>query len=352
MPPVTIVILGLNYGRNVVHELAELDDAPVCLAGLCDLDRTKAAALAAEHGGLPVYDSLDAILADPSVDAVGLYTGPDGRAALLERIVTAGKHVMTTKPFETDVTAAAAVLRKARDLGRVIHLNSPNPGLCPDLATILAWQEEFELGMPVAARSEVWAHYREQPDGSWYDDPARCPTAPLFRLGIYAINDLVRVFGPARQVSLFESRLFTERPTADQAQLGIQFESGALATVFASFCVRDGDHYRNGLTLNFERGTIYRNVGPTRGTDTGAELSLIVNDEDWAPRRVAARHAVEIRSGHYDWAGFAAATRGAADAPRYDDDHILEPLRIVNAMARAAQSRRSEDVHERRGDRP
>ncbi len=311
------------------------------LAGVCDLDVGKARALAAECGDCPVYDDLDAVLADPEVDAVGLYTGPSGRADLMRRIIRAGKDVMTTKPFETDVAAAADLLAEAAVLGRVIHLNSPNPGISPDLAVIERWREQFGLGVPVAARAEVWTHYRDKADGSWYDDPARCPVAPVFRLGIYMINDLVRIFGKARQVSVLQTRMFTGRPTSDNAQLAIEFESGALANVYASFCVRDGDHYRDGAVINFELGTIYRNVGPQRG-DSLCELSLIVNDGPWEPRRIAANVELDMRSGKYDWRGFAAAVRKEEGAPSYETEHILEPLRIISAMAKAAESGRFE----------
>lgn len=333
--PISFVIVGLNFGRHIVAELTREGGNPhVRLIGLCDLDRPKAEALAAECGGLPIYESLDAVLADPSVDAVGLYTGPNGRAALLSKIIRAGKDVMTTKPFETDPEAATAVLLEAQALGRVIHLNSPNPGISLDLAVIQNWREQFDLGAPVAARAEVWAHYREPADGGWYDDPAKCPVAPVFRLGIYLINDLVRLFGRAKKVSVMGTRLFTGRPTADNGQLAIEFENGALATIFASFCVRDGDHYRNGLTVNYERGTVYRNVGPERA-GSGSELSVVLNDDAWQPRRIAERTTVQGSSGHYDWTGFAAAVRGEAGAPVYTVEHVVEPLRILEAMAKA-----------------
>ncbi len=344
MKPVPIVIVGLNFGRHIVEELAKDGGHPqVRVAGLCDLDRAKAEALSAAHGTIPVYGSLDEVLADPKVTAVGLYTGPNGRAALLSKIIRAGKHAMTTKPFETDAVAATAVLEEAARLGRVIHLNSPGPGISPDLAVMREWRERFDLGAPVAARAEVWTHYREQADGGWYDDPRLCPVAPVFRLGIYLINDLVRLFGRARRVSVMGTRLFTGRPTADNGQLAVEFENGALANIFASFCVRDGDHYRNGLTINYERGTLYRNVGPERAGD-GSELSVVVNDEAWKPRRLAARTTVSSRSGHYDWAGFAAAVNGEADAPGYEIDHVVEPLRILDAMATAERTGKTETI--------
>lgn len=339
---IPIVLVGLNFGRHIVEELTrDCGNAHVRLAGLCDLDHAKAEALAAQHGGLPVYGSLDAVLADPAIPAVGLYTGPNGRADLLSKIIRAGKDVMTTKPFESDPEAAVAVLNEARERGRVIQLNSPSPGISPTLAVIQRWRETYDLGAPVGARGDVWTHYRETADGGWYDDPEKCPVAPVFRLGIYLINDLVRLFGRARRVNVLGTRLFTGRPTADNGQLGIEFENGALANIFASFCVRDGDHYRGSLTLNYERGTVYCGGGPRR--DAAVELAVIVNDGMWQPRRVA--DTATIAGSGYPWAGFAAAVRGDAAAPTYELDHIVEPLRIVTAMTAAAKSGKAEPVH-------
>ena len=91
---------------------------------------------------------------------------------MIRRIVSAGKDVITTKPFELDPRAARGALEEAAALGRVVHLNSPRPRLAADLRQILRWQQQYELGRPVAARAETWCSYREQADGSWYDDPA------------------------------------------------------------------------------------------------------------------------------------------------------------------------------------
>jgi len=342
---VDIVVVGLNFGRHIVQDLsADGGNSHVRLAGVCDIDREKARSVSEEYGGVRIYDSLDDVLSDESIPAVGLFTGPGGRASLIRRIIDAGKDVMTTKPFESDPDAAQAILELARERGRTVHLNSPSPGVSEDLATVERWQEEYELGRPVGARADVWAHYREQPDGRWYDDPDTCPAAPLFRLGIYPINDVVRLLGRARRVCTFSSRLFTARPTADNAQLSVELESGALAAIYASFCVRDGDTYRNGLTLNFENGTVYRNVGPVRAASGSAAEMSVVTGADRSTRRVAESVALDCTSGHYDWEGFAAAVRKEPDAPTYVLDHVVEPLRIVKAMALSEKTGRIADV--------
>jgi predicted dehydrogenase len=136
---------------------------------------------------------------------------------LIRKAIRAGKHVMTTKPFELDPQAAANVLAEAKSLGMVVHLNSPPATRPGDIQQIFNWQREHDLGRPVSAQCQTWVSYREKPDGSWYDDPKRCPVAPIFRLGIYAINDLMFLFKNPRQVSVMHSRLFTQRPTPDHA---------------------------------------------------------------------------------------------------------------------------------------
>jgi predicted dehydrogenase len=336
---IKVGLIGLNYGKQIA-EVALAENGPAHpyfeLAAVCQRSKDQCD-VAAKKYGVKAYYSIDDLLKDDEIPVIIDMTGPNGRASRLRQIIQAGKDVMTTKPFETSSVEAAKILEEAKALGRIIHLNSPNPGASPDLAVIEAWTQKYDLGTPVAARAEVWTHYRDEADGSWYDDPAQCPAAPIFRIGIYLINDLVRLFGRAKQVSVMQSRMFTGRPTPDNAQLDIEFESGALANVYASFCCRDGDHYRNGLTVNFEKGTAYRNVGATRGKKE-SELGLVMNDEIWAPRQLMDTSNIDMASGLYDWAGFKAAVDGAPGAPSYNIDHIVEPLRIIEAMAVAQNS--------------
>ena len=338
----TIVLVGLNFGRHIVAQLMEGEGRKFMkLTGLCDIDRPKAEALNEKYGGgLKIYTSLDDVLADPDVRTVGLYTGPVHRADLLRKIIRAGKDVMTTKPFELDPEAGTAILKEAAELGRIIHLNSPNPGISPDLEQILKWQKELGLGRPVAARAETYARYNEKPDGSWYDNPDLCPAPPIFRLGIYLINDLVRLMGRVKRVSVFSTRLFTGRPTADNSQLSLEFESGALACIFDSFCVRDGDHYRNSLELNFDNGTVFRNVGPCRDMAASSSLTAIQADEITGElkRRVSATATTVSRSGGYDWEGFVKAINHEPGAPTYEIENVIEPLRVIRAMAEAEKT--------------
>ena len=329
--PVSIAIVGLGFGKWIVKALCEPEmKKRFQIVALCDLDTELAEGMAKEIGTRTA--TLEELLADPEVAAIGLFTGPVGRAGLLRKIIRAGKHVMTTKPFERDVEAAREILEEARSLSKVIYLNSPAPEPSADLLQIEEWREKHNLGRPLSAHASTWARYNEMPDGRWLDDPQQCPVAPIFRLGIYLINDLVEIFGAAQEVQVMSARHFTGRPTPDHAQLGIKFRNGGLASIFASFCVDDGDHYRNHLVLNFERGTVYRNFG--RKEETGpCELVLVMKDGG------SAREVERVRpsgmSGNYPWEKFYEAVTLPAPGLFTDPEKVCAGLRVIEAMSRA-----------------
>lgn len=334
---VRIAIVGLNFGRHIARALrgeplAKLYD----VAGVCDLDAARARQIADECG-TGVYRSLDAILADPHIDAVGLFTAPAGRAGLIRQIIGAGKDVMTTKPFEDDPDAAAEVLAEAQRLGRFVHLNSPTPVMPVDLQQVLDWRDQFDLGRPVGCRLETYASYHEQADGSWLDDPQRCPAAPIFRLGIYLINDVIRLFGEPEAVQVLESRIRTGRPTSDNAQLTIRFRNGALANIFCSFCIGDTQHYRNVMAVNYERGTVYRNVGPSHQHSSMAEMA-VVTPEPGAGRPHIEQKVLPTCSGQYQWDQFHRAVTDRAAGVHTDPHLVAMGLKVVVAMARATRS--------------
>ena len=344
MNKINIGIVGLNWGVKIIeHQLLGGPAEPYFkLAAVCQRSRDKADAVAAKYG-VKAYYGIDDLLADPDIPAIGLMTGPVGRAEQIGKIVEAGKHVITTKPIEVDPDAALAVLKRARELKRAVHLNSPSPLFSPDLEQIARWRRDLELGRPIAARADIWSNYRETADGSWYDDDAECPVAPIFRLGIYLINDLMRIFGEPESVSVMRSRLFTGRPTPDNAQLGIQFKNGALATVFSSFCINDGQWWLSTLTLNFENGTVYRNIGPiqTECPREHPEMAVVVRRDG---RPVTQQAIASASTEDYQWDAFHRAVLGETLENETTPEEIVAGLRVIQAMARAEKSGRIEPV--------
>lgn len=308
------------------------------VAAVADLDPKRADPVVARHGVR--LSTWEALLDDPGIEAIGLFTGPEKRARLIAEAIRAGKHVLTTKPFELSVEAARNVLAAAERLGRVVHLNSPGPTLSPELACIRQWQESFDLGRIVGLRADAWVGYQEAADGSWYDDPRRCPVAPIFRLGIYLINDCVALAGTPVALQVAETRVRTGRPTPDNALVNLVFSGGALASLYGSFCVGDGQPYKNSLTVNFERGTAYRNCGhPDRlGGKVRSELALVRPGQSLQPR--VHRRVFPALSGDYQFREFAEAVRSGTPLSAAARDATLAGLRVVEALPRAARTGR------------
>lgn len=333
---IKLALVGLNFGRHIIE--SQLANGPgteyIEFIGVCDLDIAKAKSFAEKYG-VRFFESLDSILKNPDIEAVGLYTPPRGRAKLIDSIISAGKHVMTTKPFEDDPEAAMAVLKRAKKLGKILHLNSPSPVPSEDIRQILEWRDTFNLGQAISARWETFARYSEKADGSWMDDPAKCPVAPIFRLGIYGINDLLQLCGNPKETHVMHSRIFTGRPTADNAQLSIKFENGCVASILGSFCINDGNPYSNNLIIHFENGTAMRSIpaaeflGKT-GDKTVLTLQAVKSNNEKVRETVFIdRSAV---SGGYQWDNFHKAVRGGKLENEISPELIVNSIRVLNAM--------------------
>ena len=332
MEPLRLGIVGLNFGGWICRELASGENLPVKLVKICDLDAEKARKLS-EEIHIPTSPSLDALLADPEVDAIGLYVGPNGRANLVRKIIRAGKDVMTTKPFEVSAEETLSVLREARSMGRVVHLNSPNPRPFGELKIIKEWVDSGLIGRPTVAQASTWAYYGPaDPDGTWYDDPVRCPVAPLFRLGIYPLNSLLSIFGEPDTVQVTHSRVETRRPTPDNASMTIGFKSGAVANIVASFVVGGPDRYKNTMQIGGTKGVIYYAVGP-RPRMEGPSANLILSTDDQLEYRVVTEHA-----GQYDWEFFVKRVRGEEKEDITTPEEVAAAVRVVQAMSKAELS--------------
>lgn len=346
MSRIKIGVVGLNWGESVIRD--QLVSGPASeffeLAAVCDKVQEKVTRCATENG-VRGFQHIDDLLAQSDIPAVCLMTGPFGRAALLRQIVEAGKHVMTTKPIEVDPDAAVEVLQFAKSKGKIIHLNSPTPLPSADVAQIMQWREQLSLGRPVAVRADIWASYRENADGKWYDDPEKCPVAPIFRLGIYLVNDIIRLIGKPKAVSVMSSRLFTGRPTPDNAQLSLIFENGTIANIFASFCINDAQWWLSSLTLNYENGTVYRNVGPAKNGSPREhpELSVVFNRDGKATTQSTIS---ESSTEDYQWDAFYRAILGEKLEGEMPIDDVVAAVHVIQAMARAEKSGKTEAVYQ------
>ena len=82
------------------------------LTGAFDLNPARKSA--AEALGLKWYDSVDALIADPEVDAVYVATNNATHAEMTIRALEAGKHVIVEKPVATSIADAKKMIAVAK----------------------------------------------------------------------------------------------------------------------------------------------------------------------------------------------------------------------------------------------
>jgi predicted dehydrogenase len=120
MNPLRIGVLGAARiaPGALIKPARERDD--VVVASVAARDRARAQAYAAKHGIPTVHDSYEALLADPSLDAVynPLPNGLHGRWTMAA--LDAGKHVLCEKPFTANADEAALVADAAAKSGLVV----------------------------------------------------------------------------------------------------------------------------------------------------------------------------------------------------------------------------------------
>lgn len=113
---VRVAAIGCGYwGPNVIRNLDAVPGFE--LAGICDVDPERLRPVAARYPHAAGTTNVDAILGDPSIDAVYVATPVSTHFDLARRALESGKHVLLEKPLATRVDQAQALARLAAERG-------------------------------------------------------------------------------------------------------------------------------------------------------------------------------------------------------------------------------------------
>lgn len=210
------------------------------LIGVTDLDGSRAEMLAAKYH-CRAYSTLDAMLADPSIDLVANLTVHHAHYAVTKQILEAGKHVHSEKPLAMKEEEAVALVALAKE--KRVRL-SASPFTLMGEAQQTAWKtiREGRLGQVRVAYAEVnWGRIE-----SWH--PAPQPfydVGALYDVGVYPLAILTGIFGPARRVTAYGTVLYPDRFT----KRGVPFHVDRPDFVVAAIEMANGPLVR--LTTNF-----------------------------------------------------------------------------------------------------
>lgn len=130
----TIGIAILGTGRIVetgyIEALAEVEETTA--VAVLSRDQARAESFAAANGIANAYSDLDALLADPAVDAVIVATPDLTHKAQVIAAARAGKHILCEKPMSTTPASCAPMAEAVRAAGVTFAMgydNRFNPGI-------------------------------------------------------------------------------------------------------------------------------------------------------------------------------------------------------------------------------
>lgn len=138
-------VIGAHHWAEKAHLPGYAAHEAVELAAICDIDRSRAEALAARFGAAKIYTDHRDMLADATIEMVDVCTPTATHLPLSLDVIAAGKHVMSEKPLHTDAAPAFDAALRARNAGVRTKLGFTFR-YSPAVRRLKQWVEDGTLG--------------------------------------------------------------------------------------------------------------------------------------------------------------------------------------------------------------
>lgn len=214
-----------------------------------DIDPNRAEAAATKYGVSAAKD-LEALLADPSIDAVINLTIPQAHAEVNRMAFTAGKHVFSEKPMALTCVEAQSIIDAANKAGKRFGC-APDTVLGAGTQTARKALDSGMIGQPVAFAAALLCGGHEH----WHPSPEfyyQAGGGPVLDMGPYYLHALIHLLGPVKAVAGMASIGFPEREILSEPKRGqkikvevpthvlglLQFANGVTGSLSMSFDVK------------------------------------------------------------------------------------------------------------------
>ncbi|MGC9326056.1 MAG: Gfo/Idh/MocA family protein, partial [Candidatus Hinthialibacter sp.] len=196
--------------------------------------------------------SLDELL-KADIDAVYIASPAYAHFEHVQQCAQAGKHVLCEKPLGLNVEEAETMIETCRSrnvlLGTALMMRFHSQH-----QAALNLIQQGKLGKPVYGRAQLSCWYPPM-EGAWRQDPVEGGGGSLIDMGGHCIDLLEMFLGPVKKASCFIHNNVHSYTSEDSAAALLFFESGAMASVDAFFCIPDASS-KNMLELYGSQGSI------------------------------------------------------------------------------------------------
>mgnify|MGYP001638261755 CR=1 FL=1 len=232
--------------------LAAIDGAR--LAGVFDPTPASMARAARDYG-VRAFESMEAMLSCPEIDAVCVLTPNGLHAPIALQALAAGKHVVVEKPMAITMEDADRLVAASEAAGLQFCVIS-QLRFSPAVQAVKRAVEAGELGRIVSASLSM-KYYRDDSyyvNSGWHGTWAMDGGGALMNQGIHGVDLLQYLAGPVRRLSAVCKTQTRPIETEDSAVAILEFESGAVGTLEASTACRPG--YPRRLEICGDRGGV------------------------------------------------------------------------------------------------
>ena len=242
---INIGIIGCGKIAQKRHIPEYLENVDANLVGFYDLNQARAKEISETFGGT-AFDSIEDLLADPSIDAVSVCTANHTHAAITIQALQAGKHVLCEKPMATTLEDCQAMVDAANKTGKVLVIGQ-NQRLTKthkkarelirngEIGQIIGFRTTFGHGGP-----ETWSI--DPGKNTWFFDKNIAVMGAMADLGIHK-TDLLLFLTDQKIVETTAHLTTIDKRGADGELIKVddtaicvyQLENGAIGTMTASW---------------------------------------------------------------------------------------------------------------------
>lgn len=224
------------------------------LVGVCDTDKQRLAAAAAQHE-VPGYKTLTELLSDSDADVIVLATPSGLHARQAIEAAEAGRHVVTEKPMATRWEDGRHMVQAFDRAGQrlfVVKQNRTNATLQLLKRTV----DKRRFGRIFMLTINVfWTRPQEYYDSEGWRGKWEFDGGALMNQASHYVDLLDWIGGPVESVQAYTGTLARNIEVEDTGVAGIKWRSGALGSLSVTMLTY-GKNFEGSITILGERGTV------------------------------------------------------------------------------------------------
>lgn len=240
---------GIAYRRTIPEGFIPASNAELVV--VYDINPERNNEIAREFSVKPA-DSISEVLSS-EIDAVYIASPVFAHKEQVMKSAFAKKHILCEKPLGLNVSEAEEMVETCKNnevklgIGYMMKFHSQH-------VSARKLIKEGKLGNLVFGRAQLSCWYPLM-EGNWRQNPELGGGGSLIDMGNHCIDLLEMYFGRIKSVCCYTDNLAHNYESEDSAVVSLKFESGAMATVDAFFCIPDNSS-KNALEIYGSGGSI------------------------------------------------------------------------------------------------